>query len=176
MKLAGLGALGYALVKICLWPSKIAATIVHQTIDDQRGDSVTYPRYYNQTCGSPRSAAGTDRPAVGPMRISMQFNGGPRKFCFFRHPDRHTTGPAIYVHFILVNHEGDGITTFTSTNFTVDSEVPFKRTISDPSPSLFNYNGLVFSNASLPSTLHTLNITTTCFASAYFNFKYAISM
>ena len=31
----------YALVSICLWPSKVAAAIVNGTIDDQRGDSVT---------------------------------------------------------------------------------------------------------------------------------------
>ena len=60
MKLMRLGALGYALISIFLWPSKVAAAIVNRTIDDQRGDSVTgsqviyYPAdvWNDQTCGN----------------------------------------------------------------------------------------------------------------------------
>ena len=40
MKLMRLGALGYALISIYLWPSKVVAAIVNATIDDQLGDSV----------------------------------------------------------------------------------------------------------------------------------------
>ena len=42
MNLMRPGALGYALISICLWPSKVAAAIVNATIDDQVGDSVTH--------------------------------------------------------------------------------------------------------------------------------------
>ena len=60
MNLKRPGALGYALISICSWPSKVAAAIVNGTIDDQRGDSVTgsqviyYPAdvWHNQTCGN----------------------------------------------------------------------------------------------------------------------------
>ena len=54
------GALGYALISICLWSPKVAAAIVNGTIDDQFGDSVTgsqviyYPApsvWSDQTCG-----------------------------------------------------------------------------------------------------------------------------
>ena len=201
MKLVDLGALGYALVYFCMWPSKIAATrLVNRTIDDQHGDSVTglqpiyFPSegvWYTQTCDSPRCAiapsptrafnqtytAGIYRPAVGPMGISMQFNGRPRKICSFRYPDRHSTGTAIYVFFILVNfYKGDGIPILTSANFTVDGDVPvpFTHVISDPSASSVEYRVLVFSKTGLTSTLHTLNISTTGSATAYVNFDYAI--
>ena len=42
MKLMRLGALGYALISIYLWPSKVVAAIINATIDDQLGDSVTH--------------------------------------------------------------------------------------------------------------------------------------
>ena len=42
MNLMRPGALGYALICIFLWPSKVAAAIVNATIDDQVGDSVTH--------------------------------------------------------------------------------------------------------------------------------------
>jgi len=56
MKLMRLGALGYTLISIYLWPSKVAAAIVNATIDDQYGDSVThrlvdyYPTWYTESC------------------------------------------------------------------------------------------------------------------------------
>jgi len=59
MKLVRLGALGYALISIYLWLSKVAAAaIVNATIDDRYGDSVThrlvdyYGTWYNESCGS----------------------------------------------------------------------------------------------------------------------------
>ena len=59
MKLMRLGALGYALISIYLWPSKVAAAFVNGTIDDRFGESVThrlvnyYPTpnfWYNESC------------------------------------------------------------------------------------------------------------------------------
>ena len=75
MNLMRPGALGYALIIICLWPPKVAAAIVNATIDDQRGDSVTgrqviyYPAptvWDDQTCGwmcliSPNASQAFDR-------------------------------------------------------------------------------------------------------------------
>ena len=70
MKLMRLGALGYALISIYLWPSKVVAAIVNATIDDQLGDSVTHRlvNYYpsqnvwdDQTCGSNKCSIVPDK-------------------------------------------------------------------------------------------------------------------
>ena len=74
MNLKRPGALCYALISICLWPSKVAAAIVNGTIDDALGDSVTgsqvtyYPEnvWSDQTCGdmcliSPNASQAFDR-------------------------------------------------------------------------------------------------------------------
>jgi hypothetical protein len=107
MKLS-LGALGYALISIYLWPSKVTAIIVNATIDDQLGDSVTrrlvnyYPSqnvWDDQTCGSNKcdivldksqafdntyTARTYDPAKVGAIGINMQFTGRIYKifFCF----------------------------------------------------------------------------------------------
>ena len=104
MKLMRLGALGYALISIYLWPSKVVAAIVNATIDDQLGDSVTHRlvNYYpsqnvwdDQTCGSNKCSivpdksqafdntytAGTYEPdKEASIGINMQFNGRSSKF------------------------------------------------------------------------------------------------
>ena len=106
MKLMRPGALGYALISMCLWPPKVAAAIVNGTIDDQLGDSVTHRKvnYYpsqnvwdNQTCGSHRCAivldksqafantytAATHEPAEeASIEINMQFTGKLDKLIF----------------------------------------------------------------------------------------------
>ena len=97
MKLMRLGALGYALTSIYLWPSKVAAAFVNGTIDDQFGDSVThhlvnyYPTqdaWYNQcSChDAPDKSKAFDNTytvtiyypphvGVGSVGINMQFIG-----------------------------------------------------------------------------------------------------
>ena len=104
MKLMRLGALGYALISIFLWPSKVAAAIVNRTIDDQRGDSVTgsqvtyYPPdvWNDQTCGKKCTigldtsqaingtyTAGTYDPAEqASIGINMEFTGRIYKLIF----------------------------------------------------------------------------------------------
>ena len=106
MKLMCLGAPGYALINVYLWPSKVAAAIVWGTIDDQLGDSVTHRlvNYYptqnvwaNQTCGGNNCkvvpdksqafdntyTAGTYDPEKISIGINMQFTGRLLKFfCF----------------------------------------------------------------------------------------------
>ena len=107
MKLMCLGAPGYALINVCLWPSKVAAAIVWGTIDDQLGDSVTHRlvNYYptqnvwaNQTCGGNKCTVVPDKsqafdntytagkydPAEKiSIGINMQFTGRIFKFfCF----------------------------------------------------------------------------------------------
>jgi len=108
MKLMRLDTLGYALISIYLWPSKVAAAIVNATIDDGFGDSVTHRlvNYYpsqnvwdDQTCGSDKCdivldrsqtfdntyTAGTYDPAkVGSIGINMQFTGRIYKIFLFR--------------------------------------------------------------------------------------------
>ena len=95
MNLKRPGALCYALISICLWPSKVAAAIVNGTIDDQRGDSVTgsqvtyYPAdvWNDQTCGNKCSitlntsqaidgtyTAGTYSPVTGATAETRQLN------------------------------------------------------------------------------------------------------
>ena len=105
MKFARLGALGYALINVYLWPPKVAGAIVNRTIDDQVGDSVTGPRptyspthnvweNQNGTCSgnncliNPDASqafrktytAGTYYPGMRSMGISMQFKGKPIRF------------------------------------------------------------------------------------------------
>jgi hypothetical protein len=202
MKLAHLGAVGYTLIKVYWWPPKVAAAIVNRTIDDQLGDSVTglQPTYFptnawdkqNVTCngtGCPiipdtihvfhkTYTEGTYYPALGSIGITMQFNGRHYNICSL-YPDRRLTGTAIYVFFLLTDYQAreEGPVELSSANFTVDDKAPIPFTYkSGPSESasLFEYETLVFSNTNLPSTLHTLNITTTGSASAYVLFDYAI--
>ena len=96
MKLMCLAALGYTLISIYFWPSKVAAVILNGTIDDQLGDSVThrlvdyYPTqnaWNNQSCVgcyiNPDAyyafdntyTAATYNPSTGPIGINMQFIG-----------------------------------------------------------------------------------------------------
>lgn len=85
-------------------------------------------------------------------------------------------GTAIYVFFTLVNYQGDGVTTLTSANFSIDGEPPsatFTYTPNMTSNAVL-YKALVFSQTGLPNTLHELNISTTGNVSMYLNFDYAI--
>ena len=104
MNLMRPGALGYALIIICLWPPKVAAAIVNATIDDQRGDSVTgsqvtyYPPdvWNDQTCGKKCSiildasqafngtyiAATYDPAQERSIGINMEFTGRIHKLIF----------------------------------------------------------------------------------------------
>lgn len=85
-------------------------------------------------------------------------------------------GTAIYVFFVLANNEGDGITTLTTANFSVDGGTP---TLFQHAPDLttttIQYNQLVFSQTNLPNASHTLDITTSGVnENVYVNFDYAI--
>ena len=77
--------------------------------------------------------------------------------------------------FILANNQGDGITTLTRANFSVDSElpVPFLHT-PNISTTAFEYDSLVFSRTNLSNGNHSLDITTTGSTNIYINFDYAI--
>ncbi|EDR05496.1 uncharacterized protein LACBIDRAFT_329829 [Laccaria bicolor S238N-H82] len=94
-----LSVIGYALTSLYLWQPGLATIIVNRTIDDELGDSVTglRPVYFptenvwdDQTCDSSKCShvpsvaqavngtytAGTHRPTMGLMGISMQFTDG----------------------------------------------------------------------------------------------------
>jgi len=79
------------------------------------------------------------------------------------------------VFFILANKQGDGVTTLTSANFSVDGElpVPFLHT-PDLSTTAFEYDALVFSQTNLSNGNHSLDITTTGSTSIYVNFDHAM--
>ena len=70
-------------------------------------------------------------------------------------------GTAIYVFFILANDEGDGITTLTESNFTIDGGRPtLFRHVPDLSTTDVLFNQLVFSQTKLTNTKHRLVIST----------------
>ena len=77
--------------------------------------------------------------------------------------------------FILANNQGDGITTVTQANFSVDGRlpVPFLH-IPNLSITALQYNSLVFSRTKLSNGDHRLDITTTGSTNIYVNFDYAI--
>lgn len=191
----------YALVVISLFP-RVAPYPSNQTIDDQFGDSVTgrIPNFWsdltspwaNETCGGcaikldvtqvykGTYSAATYHPDLGSLGVGMQFNGRLLQKSTTQlemtGSDRRLTGTAIYVFFTLVNYQGDGVTTLTSANFSIDGEPPsatFTYTPNMTSNAVL-YKALVFSQTGLPNTLHELNISTTGNVSMYLNFDYAI--
>jgi hypothetical protein len=80
----------------------------------------------------------------------------------------------IYVFFILANNQGDGITTVTRANFSVDDGLLVPFHIPDLSTTALQYNSLVFSRTNFSNRVHRLDITTTGSTNTYINFYYAI--
>ena len=85
-------------------------------------------------------------------------------------------GTAIYVFFILANNAGEGITTLTLANFTLDGNNP---ELFQHSPNLtrtdLEYNQLVYSKQDLINAEHTLVISTRDVdTDVYVNFDYVI--
>ncbi|PPQ88330.1 LOW QUALITY PROTEIN: hypothetical protein CVT25_012441 [Psilocybe cyanescens] len=152
------------------------------TIDDTFGDSVTKQKvvyvpptgtWHDETC---LSASGCAIVADPSQCFSSTYNAAT-----FRSPqDMSITmqfnGTAIYVFFILANNMGDGVTTTTIANFTLDNTQPQLYTRPpDPSTSALSYNQLVYSQNNLTNTQHTLVISTSGITTqAYVNFDYAI--
>lgn len=94
-------------------------------------------------------------------------------------PEKNThcsIGIAIYVYFILPNNEGNGITTLTMANFTIDGGSP---TLFQHAPDLTTstplFNQLVFSRTNLVNANHKLIISTSGVnTNVYVGFDYAI--
>lgn len=86
----------------------------------------------------------------------------------------HIEGIAVYVYFILANDQGDGITTVTQTNFTLDGKL-MSTFIHNPTTSLdLDYNQLVFSQTGLANQEHTLKASISGVDhDVYINFDYA---
>jgi hypothetical protein len=159
----------------------VAATIVNRTIDDTFGDSqtgqlVTYlPAtvgvWEDETCAGcairpsvlqafkNTYTAATYNPGLENMNITMQFNG-----------------TAIYVFFILANNAGDGITTLTLANFTLDGNPPqLFQHAPDLTTTDILFNQLAFAQTNLINAPHTLVISTSGVdTNVYVNFDYAI--
>ena len=85
-------------------------------------------------------------------------------------------GTAIYVFFILANNAGDGITSLTLANFTLDGTNPeLYQHAPDLSRMDIDYNQLVYSKQDLINAEHTLAISTSDVnTNVYVNFDYAI--
>ncbi|KAF8197599.1 hypothetical protein BJ912DRAFT_953983 [Pholiota molesta] len=167
----GPGALSW-LVFAWLLPSLVFAGVVNRTIDDSFGDSQTGLQVTYQPGGGccaikPDVAqafkgtynAATYNPGLGSVNITMQFNG-----------------TAIYVFFILANNQGDGITTLTAANFTLDGNAPqLFQHAPDLTTTAFQYNQLVYSQTNLINAQHTLVVSTSGVnANVYVNFDYVI--
>ncbi|KAG6888114.1 hypothetical protein C0995_010622 [Termitomyces sp. Mi166 len=84
-------------------------------------------------------------------------------------------GTAIYVYFILANFVGNGITTETLCNFTLDDEFITQYHHIPTSSKEYNFNSLVFSKDGLLNKSHTLLISTSGLSRDVFtSFDYAI--
>lgn len=156
------------------------AAIVNRTIDDTFGDSDTHlvPVYFPATDGTWKDqtcigcaisldtkqafkqtyTAATYSPSTGKISVTLTFNG-----------------TAIWVYFILPNNNGEGITTITDCDFTMnkDPAVNFRHA-PDLTKTDADYNQLVYSRTDLPFATHTLEISTQANFNTYINFDYAI--
>ena len=84
------------------------------------------------------------------------------------------SGVAVYVYFILANNQGEGITTTTETNFTLDGVVVSTFTHNPTTSFDLEYNQLVFSQTDLDNTEHTLKASISGVDhDVYINFDYA---
>ncbi|TFK36368.1 hypothetical protein BDQ12DRAFT_580607, partial [Crucibulum laeve] len=104
-------------------------------------------------------SAVTYNPGLKNTSISMEFNG-----------------TAIYVFFVLANNQGDGITTTTVADFTLDGQVAGHFSHApDLTTTDFQYNSLVFSKTGIQNGVHQLVISTSGVDfNVYVNFDYAI--
>ncbi|KAF7320185.1 Protein kinase domain-containing protein [Mycena kentingensis (nom. inval.)] len=164
--------LWFALFGLCA-----AAAATNRTIDDTTGDSVTgnVPTYApsdaweGSSCTScaiqPAQAlahngtwsAATYNPTMGSMNITFKF-----------------TGTAIYVFFILANNAGDGITTKTAANFTIDGALRDSFTHTPSASTDIDYDQLVFTQKALKNTEHAIAISTEGSENIWLAFDYAI--
>ncbi|KAF9014182.1 hypothetical protein BDQ17DRAFT_1536652 [Cyathus striatus] len=173
------GRTGVVIFLFCFLPASFAGS-VNYTIDDSYGDSRTrqLPTFLpatagvwaDQTCEGCRIkpdvmqafmgtyTAATYHPALMSTSISMSFEG-----------------IAIYVYFTLPNNQGDGITTITMVNFTIDGDIVGSFT-HNPDMSTFDilYQQMVFNMINLPNGTHQLVISTSGVdISTFTNFDYA---
>ena len=84
-------------------------------------------------------------------------------------------GVAVYVFFILVNHQDEPATiTQTQTNFTLDGDFAYTFTHDPTSSENLEYNQLVFSQTGLSNDLHTVRASISGPTQLYMNFDYAM--
>ncbi|KAJ6604211.1 hypothetical protein DFH09DRAFT_1121977 [Mycena vulgaris] len=160
----------------CLFGLSYAAN-TNRTIDDTNGDSVggTVPVYSPSSSWAGSSCTGcaiqpstsdafdgtwsaaTYNSGLGSMTVSMSF-----------------TGIAIYVYFILANNAGNGITTTTKANFSIDGTSAGTFAHTPTTSNDLEYNALVFSQTGLSNSSHSLVISTVGSDDIYVNFDYAI--
>jgi len=193
---------GALFLILFLWNLPLAlAGIVNRTIDDRFGDSVTFQRVTylptTSTVWQDRScrkcliqldisrafkgtyAAATYNPQLGPVSITMKFNGkinwSPLLFPLSIHHSS-SAGTAIYVFFILLNNAGAGVTSLTLANFTLDGTKPeLFQHAPDLTRTNVDYNQLVYSKQDLINAEHTLVISISGVkANVYINFDYVI--
>ncbi|KAJ3512485.1 hypothetical protein NLJ89_g3492 [Agrocybe chaxingu] len=164
---------------LCVAPTW--AGIVNRTIDDTFGDSETRRQaiflpttarvWEDNLCSGcaikpditrafkESYTAATYNPGLGNISITLDFNG-----------------TAIYVFFILANNAGDGITTLTMANFTMDSDAPVAfQHAPDLTTTDIQFNSLVYSRTDMINAQHRLVISTSGVnTNVYVNFDYAI--
>ncbi|KAJ7651144.1 hypothetical protein FB45DRAFT_780465 [Roridomyces roridus] len=166
-----------SVLLLFLLASTNAQTFTNRTIDDTNGDSVTgvVPTYTPSSVWAGPSCQGcailpdtskvfdgtyhaaTYHADLGSFAISMDF-----------------TGVAIYVYFILANDEGQGVTTTTAANFSIDGTVQGDFTHVPSATTDVEFNALAFSHTGLSNETHSLLITTEGAGDLYINFDYAI--
>ncbi|KAK7681917.1 hypothetical protein QCA50_014879 [Cerrena zonata] len=151
----------------------------NRTIDDTIGDLVTgaKPIYVPSTIGVWKDATCVGC-AINPD-TTKAFRGTWNAATYNRDiPEVSVqfsfTGIAVYVYFILANDQGDGITTVTQSNFTLDGKLMSTFT-HNPTTSLdLDYNQLVFSQTGLANQEHTLKASISGVDhDVYINFDYA---
>ncbi|KAJ3529460.1 hypothetical protein NMY22_g8993 [Coprinellus aureogranulatus] len=135
----------FALLALAHLP-RVDAALKNATIDDEFGDELTNlkPRFLPTAAGvwegrgvwwGVESETGFE-----PIEFSFQF-----------------TGTAVYVFLTLAHNSGDGITTLTETNFTIDDGPPtFFRHTPDMTRTDFEYQFPAFRQENLDHRTHTL--------------------
>lgn len=92
---------------------------------------------------------------------------------FLRH--RFVPGTAVYVFFILANDAGDGITTLTEFNVTLDGSSAGRFLHNNTVGRELQYNAAVFSREGLANTQHTVVLRTASVPyDVFLNFDYAV--
>ncbi|KAG6849529.1 hypothetical protein H0H93_007685 [Arthromyces matolae] len=144
------------------WLPLAYAAVTTRTIDDTVGDLVTGAKpTYVPTWQGPNCAGCAINPPLNDvfMQTYTALTYAPEDFPVMS-IEFSFTGTAVEVYFILANYVGDGVTTETMCNFTLDGQYISTFHHVPTTSTDYDFNSLVFSKDGLSNTEHTLLIST----------------